>query len=139
MAIPASDLESVVTQRQLREGGKLERKRLTMKRVLMTQSGFVTIVPDAPAVIAATMCAIGSSRFPKSSQKHAESALVLHDDEKMRVESSHKQQEQQRKEMGSDTPRREIYLDSVSSIPSLPPRHVNARAKGIRIEGSSEV
>lgn len=36
-------------------------RRLTMNRVLMTQSGFVTIVPIAPAVMAAAIWVNGSS------------------------------------------------------------------------------
>ena len=65
-----------------------------MKRVLMTQSGFVTMVPDAPAVIAATICAIGSSRFPKSSQKQPKSALVPGRNDEMFVKPQREQREE---------------------------------------------
>jgi len=43
-------------------------KKGTMNRVLTTHKGFVKIVPDAPAVIAAVMCEIASS-WPKKGEK----------------------------------------------------------------------
>jgi hypothetical protein len=40
----------------------------TMKRVLMTQSGFVAIDPHAPAVMAAAMCIVNSLGEPARRQ-----------------------------------------------------------------------
>jgi len=49
----------------LTDGGKH-----TMKRVLITQSGFVAIVLDAPATTAANMCPRRSSSLPISAYLH---------------------------------------------------------------------
>lgn len=58
--VPASEVTNKDGVRKRREGREGKRREgggegRTMKRVLMTHKGFVTIVPVAPAVMAATM------------------------------------------------------------------------------------